>query len=395
MFKRILKNNYQLPFARINKDYKEFDAMTYQVNSLKYYGVFEEKNEYDLLKEKEFLQFFFTLLLEEFGKKPNTRSIDLTYNIAREPNQIATLNHYAEGVLISIPCKELNEKINFQELWYILNGESGHYVEFLDEERRFKIFRKGTDNQFSLYISDTQFLNANSLSEIKTFNDEFLSFIQEAIKNKKNFLIGGGTGSGKTSLLNILMETSSNQLYAVIESNQNPELKFSNNTSIRANTDNFFDPKVYNSFLGLPADYYIFDDIRQGFSFSHLQPFVGTIHANNPKAALHRLQNLHLQSGNFLDSSQMAIESKYIDFIVQISYLKNGTRRITSVSEILGMDDYGALINNDRVCSYNLNKDYLITDKESDKREIYSQEIFSYDANTDSLNRTDWVHGLF
>lgn len=368
--------------------------MVYSLNSLKYYGEFEEREVNEVVREKEFLQNAFMLILEQFEKKPYTRRIEFKFDISQETRQSSSLSCFVNGLPTSFSCNELFKYIELQTLWFLLNSESAYALKFLDNENRFKIETEGTDNHFRISFLDTQFLSIHTLSEIKTYNGEFLTFIRAALKHKKNFIVSGNTGSGKTSLLNILLEEQTNQFYAIVD-NANVELKFKNNGFIRTDSNSFHLPLIHKSFLGMNADYYIFDDINHGLSFEHFQPFIATIHGSNPESTLKRLQNLHMQTGNLLDTSQMMLDTKLIDFIIQISYLKNGTVRIKGVSEVLGMGKYGILVNNSRVYSHNLDKKYLIVEKDTDERKFYTQEIFSYDYDTDILSRTDWVHEFF
>lgn len=372
--------------------------MSYELNSLEFYGKFEGRDEQEIANEKEFLRDSFSLILEEFKDNRQRKSIQLTFDAANNCKQTATLHSFVDGILTSFVHNKLSNKIDFQKLWYLLHGESEHRLRFLDEGSRFTIQKRGTDNQFVLYFVDTEFLNIDTLSEIRTYNDEFLSFIKVALQNKKNFIISGGTGCGKTTLLNILLDYPINQVYGVIEGKKN-DLHFPNNTCIRTTDRDFHSPHIYKSFLGLHADYFIFDDIRQGISLSDFQPFVGNIHAPNPESALQRLQHLKMKT-NHLDIHHMAIESKNIDFIIQLSRLKNGAFRITSVAEVLGMDSYGIAMNNDRVYKHQLDETFLINKNEEKKKTFYNntfytQDIFTYDFDRDTMIRTDWKHELF
>jgi pilus assembly protein CpaF len=187
-------------------------------------------------------------------------------------------------------------------------------------------------------------------------------FLDVCLYLKKNMLVSGGTGSGKTTLLGVLAaRIPQNQRIIVIEDSSELQINLQHVV--------FFETKAPNvngkgevtmrdlikSSLRLRPDRIIVGEVRGGEAYELLQAMntghsgsMGTVHANNPKESLVRLESLCLMSG--LEISIQALRAQVasaINIVVQTSRFVDGSRKISHITECLGMDDVGRYITND------------------------------------------------
>ena len=179
-------------------------------------------------------------------------------------------------------------------------------------------------------------------------------FLEASVKAKLNILVSGSTGAGKTSLLNILSNfISDEERIVTIEEVRELNLKQQHLVSLETKSANF-DGKgevtvkdlVYNS-LKMRPDRIIIGELLGGEAFYYLQALntghdgaITTLHANNPKEALSRLETMALLSGvNISMDALREYISNALDLVVNISRMKDGKRKITSISEVVGFKD--------------------------------------------------------
>lgn len=185
-----------------------------------------------------------------------------------------------------------------------------------------------------------------------TLNDRLAALLQAAVKGRLNILISGGTGSGKTTLLNVV----SSYLPAderIITIEDAAELKLGQDHVLRlearpANIEGkgqiTIRDLVRNS-LRMRPDRIVVGEVRGGEALDMLQAMntghdgsLSTIHANTPRDALSRLETMVLMAG--FDLPVWAIRQQVasaLNLIVHLTRLRDGTRRVTHVSEIQGM----------------------------------------------------------
>ncbi|OVE77956.1 hypothetical protein BVX99_01115 [bacterium F16] len=182
---------------------------------------------------------------------------------------------------------------------------------------------------------------------------EMGKFLDLCVKLRKNILISGGTGSGKTTLLNIVSnylpaserivtiedaaELRLNQPHLVRLESRPPNIEGRGEIKIR--------DLVRNS-LRMRPDRIVIGECRGGEALDMLQAMntghdgsLTTIHANTPRDAMARLETLVLMAG--FDLPLRAIReqiSSAISIVVQISRMKDGTRKVIDISEITGME---------------------------------------------------------
>src|SRR5207249_10396098 len=179
------------------------------------------------------------------------------------------------------------------------------------------------------------------------------NFLKLAVELRQNVIVSGGTGSGKTTLLNMLSafiptderivtaedsaELKLVQDHVVSLETRPPNLEGTGAVTIR--------DLVRNS-LRMRPDRIVVGECRSGEALDMLQAMntghdgsMTTLHANSPRDALARLETLVLMAG--VDLPVRAIRQQVagaINLIVQLNRLRDGSRKVTAISEIVGME---------------------------------------------------------
>jgi pilus assembly protein CpaF len=181
-------------------------------------------------------------------------------------------------------------------------------------------------------------------------------FLQNTVGAKKNVMISGGTGSGKTTLLNILSGAiPAGERIVTIEDAAELKLLQPHVISMETKTANMEGRGAYTirdlvkNALRMRPDRIIVGECRGGEALDMLQAMntghdgsLTTIHANSPVEALARLETLVLMAGMEIPGRAIREQiSRSIDVIVQVSRMPDGSRKVTSVSEVCDIDDYG------------------------------------------------------
>lgn len=184
-------------------------------------------------------------------------------------------------------------------------------------------------------------------------------FLEAAVKAKLNIIISGGTGSGKTTLLNIL-STFLGEEERIITIEDAAELKLHQKhvISLETRLTNYegegevtIRDLVRNS-LRMRPDRIIVGEVRGKEAFDMMQAMntghegsLTTLHANTPVDAMDRLETMILMNDMELPISAIRnyIENA-IDLVVQIDRLSDGKRKITSISEVVGIKDDNILL---------------------------------------------------
>ncbi|MCC6225688.1 MAG: CpaF family protein [Microthrixaceae bacterium] len=196
-------------------------------------------------------------------------------------------------------------------------------------------------------------LQVDDLIRFGSINAHAARFLQACIVGKLNVLVSGGTGTGKTTMLNVLSSfIPSDERIVTIEDAKELQLHQDHVLSLEARPPNIegrgevtIRDLVKNS-LRMRPDRIVIGECRSGEALDMLQAMntghdgsLTTLHSNSPRDALSRLETLVLMAG--FDLPVRAIReqvSSAVDLIVQLSRLRDGTRRVTHIAEVQGME---------------------------------------------------------
>jgi pilus assembly protein CpaF len=197
-------------------------------------------------------------------------------------------------------------------------------------------------------------LTLEDLVEFESMDSRMARFLRRSVQSRRNIIISGGTGSGKTTLLNVLSQSiGANERVVTIEDAAELQLAQEHVVSLESRPPNMegrgeiaIRDLVRNA-LRMRPDRILVGECRGGEAIDMLQAMntghdgsMTTTHANSPEEAIRRLETLVLMSG--LDLPSRAIREQIagsVDLIVQQSRLSDGTRKITSITEVVGMED--------------------------------------------------------
>ncbi|WP_415033470.1 CpaF family protein [Azonexus sp.] len=197
-------------------------------------------------------------------------------------------------------------------------------------------------------------LQASDMLAYGTLNQDMLDFLAQATRMRCNILISGGTGSGKTSFLNMLAQFIPDG-ERVITIEDAAELQLLHEHVVRLesrpggleNTAEVTPRDLLRNSLRMRPDRIIVGEVRGGEAVDMLQAMntghdgsMSTIHTNSPRECMHRLEML-LHFGGW-QGSEFNLRRQIagaVDLIVQLARLSSGARRVMSISEITGMQD--------------------------------------------------------
>jgi len=196
-------------------------------------------------------------------------------------------------------------------------------------------------------------LTTDDLISFGSMTRDMALFLEEAVRARQNILVSGGTGSGKTTLLNILSQFIP-EGERVVTVEDSAELKLSHRNIVRlearpANVEGkgriTIRDLVINC-LRMRPDRIIVGECRGAEALDMLQAMntghdgsLTTAHANNPRDALSRLENMVMMAGYDLPSSAIREQiSSAINLIVQQSRLGDGSRKIVKIVEVTGRE---------------------------------------------------------
>ena len=197
-------------------------------------------------------------------------------------------------------------------------------------------------------------LTTDDLIAFGSMTKEMALFLQEAVRARQNILVSGGTGSGKTTLLNILSQyIPEGERVVTVEDSAELKLSHRNIVRLEARPPNIegkgrvaIRDLVINC-LRMRPDRIIVGECRGAEALDMLQAMntghdgsLTTAHANNPRDALSRLENMVMMAGYDLPSSAIREQiSSAIDIIVQQTRLGDGSRKIVKIVEITGREN--------------------------------------------------------
>jgi pilus assembly protein CpaF len=196
-------------------------------------------------------------------------------------------------------------------------------------------------------------ISSQQLVEWGTLTQEALEFLQICVIGRINLIISGGTGSGKTTTLNIVSSfLPDDERIITIENAAELQLRQRHVVTLEARPPNVegrgevsIRDLVVNS-LRMRPDRIIEGECRSKEALDMLQAMntghdgsMTTLHANTPRDALHRMETMVLMAG--MDLPLRAIReqiSSAVDLIIHQERLRDGTRRVTAITEVLGLE---------------------------------------------------------
>ena len=196
-------------------------------------------------------------------------------------------------------------------------------------------------------------LTTDDLIAFGSMTKDMALFLEEAVKSRQNILVSGGTGSGKTTLLNILSQfIPEGERIVTVEDSAELKLSHRNIVRLEARPPNIegkgrisIRDLVINC-LRMRPDRIIVGECRGAEALDMLQAMntghdgsLTTAHANNPRDALSRLENMVMMAGYELPSSAIREQmASAIDLIVQQTRMGDGSRKIVKIVEVTGRE---------------------------------------------------------
>ncbi len=186
-----------------------------------------------------------------------------------------------------------------------------------------------------------------------TFSPELAEFCEACVKGRLNILITGGTGSGKTTTLNVLSAYIPNhERIVTIENAAELQLQQEHVVSLEARLPNIEGKgqvtirDLVINVLRMRPDRIIVGEVRGGEALDMLQAMntghdggMTTLHCNSPRDALSRLETMVLMAGEDLPHRAIREQmSSAINLIVHQDRLRDGSRKVVQVTEVQGME---------------------------------------------------------
>lgn len=208
------------------------------------------------------------------------------------------------------------------------------------------------------------------LHEIKNLDDldgkfgmtaDVITLLKSLVKSRMNIIVSGGTGVGKTTFLNLLLqEVSAQERIITVEDTKELNFKIPNRVSLIANSNLSYTKNplkmrdLIKNTLRMRPDRIIIGEVRGAEAFDLLQSMntghdgsMCTIHSNSCAEALSRLENLFLYAGIEIPIKAIRYQmSTAIDFIIQLDKDRNGQRVLSRIAEVSNMEGDTVLLQN-------------------------------------------------
>ena len=196
-------------------------------------------------------------------------------------------------------------------------------------------------------------LKADALVKLRSLTPQMVTFLSQCVAARLNILVSGGTGSGKTTLLNILSGfISEDERIVTIEDAAELQLHQEHVARMETRPANvegkgaIAQRQLVINALRMRPDRIVIGEVRGGEALDMLQAMntghdgsLTTVHANTPRDALTRIETMISMSDVTLPDKAMRQQiSSAIHMIVQQARLSDGSRKVTSISEVTGME---------------------------------------------------------
>jgi pilus assembly protein CpaF len=196
-------------------------------------------------------------------------------------------------------------------------------------------------------------VTAAQLVQWGSITPRMLSFLEACVKGKLNIVVSGGTGSGKTTLLNVLSSyIPEDERIVTIEDAAEVQLKQDHVVTLETRPANLEGKgaitirSLVKNALRMRPDRIIVGEVRSDETLDMLQAMntghdgsLTTTHANSPRDTMSRIETMVMMSGMELPVKAIRDQaSSAIDLIVQQSRLRDGSRKVTQITEVTGME---------------------------------------------------------
>ena len=197
-------------------------------------------------------------------------------------------------------------------------------------------------------------VGVDQLLSTRTLTSPMLELLKSAVKARLSLIISGGTGAGKTTLLNVLSSfISDRERIVTIEDSAELQLQQPHVVRMECRPPNVEGKgavrqrELVINALRMRPDRIVVGEVRGGEALDMLQAMntghdgsLTTIHANNPRDAIARLETMSLMAEiNLPDRAIRQQVASAVSIIVQVARLSDGSRRVTQVSEVTGVTD--------------------------------------------------------
>lgn len=279
---------------------------------------------------------------------------------------------WEEDIDLIVACntiaQHLKKKLNFD--YPILDGR-------LDDGSRINILISPVYTNGAC-ISIRKFpikrLTFNDFLDLGSIDQSGIEILQAIVMLGKNIIISGGTGTGKTTLLNLLSGfINENDIIVTIEDARELDIAHSYWAPVETKTAYYEDDTsislrdlVKNSLRMFPK-WIILGEVRSGEVFDLMRAFnsghsgMSSLHADSCEDAMFALENMFLQGMEMRIEAVRHMISRAVDVVVQISRFPDNKIRITDISELCGIEHINGLPH------YNINKLYEFELKEIDR----------------------------
>jgi pilus assembly protein CpaF len=197
-------------------------------------------------------------------------------------------------------------------------------------------------------------ISEDDLIKNQTLTQPMLELLRGAVKSRLNIVISGGTGAGKTTLLNVLSGyISEKERIVTVEDSAELQMKQRHCVRLETRPANIegkgavMQRQLVINCLRMRPDRIVVGEVRGEEALDMLQAMntghdgsLTTVHANNPRDAIARIETMAMMANlNLPEKAVRRQIASAIQLIVQISRFNDGTRRITHLSEITGMEE--------------------------------------------------------
>jgi len=202
-------------------------------------------------------------------------------------------------------------------------------------------------------------LTVERLIEVGSLDDDTAALLRVLVAAKQNVLVAGGTGTGKTSLLNVLSSfIPDGERVVVLEDARELSPRGEHVVRLEARPADergkgaITIRDLFKATLRMRPDRIVVGEIRDGAGLDLIQAMtsghggcLSTLHASYPRDALGRLETMALMTDVALPLSALRGQiASAVDIIVQVERLRSGARVVSHISEVLGLDDAGQYV---------------------------------------------------